>query len=278
MRLRQQHRHFGGTTEFYTHDSACCNAPMNFAVFRPPQAASQPCPILYFLSGLTCTEENFTLKSGAQRMAAELGLFLVIPDTTPRGLPELDHPEREDLGTGAGYYLDATKAPWAEHYQMYTYVTQELPDLIHANFPVDACRESICGHSMGGHGALVTHLRQPERYQSISVFAPVAATTHRDMPPAAFNAYLGGDQNAWKQYDATELVKQHGSKLPIWLDQGMADPLLAYLLPDTFAEACKAANVELKYTQREGYDHAYFFISSFIEEHLQYHAKALETS
>lgn len=281
MQLRQQHQHFDGTTEFYTHDSVVCNAPMNFAVFRPPgagqaqQAPQAPYPILYFLSGLTCTEENFTLKSGAQRLAAELGVFLVIPDTTPRGLAKLDHPSREDLGAGAGYYLDATQAPWAEHYQMYSYVTDELPKLIHANFPVDASRESICGHSMGGHGALVAHLRQPGRYQSVSVLAPVAAPTQRDMVPAAFIEYLGNDRELWQQYDATALVKKHGSSLPIWLDQGMADPILPYLLPDVFAEACADAGVKLQYTQREGYDHAYFFISSFIEDHVRYHAEAL---
>lgn len=270
--LRERHRHFGGHTEFYHHQSACCDHEMRFAVFRPP--IEQNAPILYFLSGLTCSEENFTLKAGAQRLAAELGLFLVIPDTCPR-IDFNGSEQRDDLGTGAGYYLDATQGPWAKHYKMYSYVTDELPELIKSNFPVDASRESIFGHSMGGHGALMLYLRNQQRYRSVSAFAPVAAPTQRQTVPAAFSEYLGDDQANWQAYDSTLLLKKHGSKLPILIDQGTEDPVAPFLHTEQFVAACTEQKVALTMNWREGYDHAYFFISSFIDKHLHWHAKAL---
>jgi len=272
LKLRESHKHFGGRSEFYSHDSVCCNHPMNFAVFRPPN--EDGAPILYFLSGLTCSEENFMLKAGAQRLASELGLFLVVPDTCPR-IDFNGSENREDLGTGAGYYIDATAAPWDAHYQMYSYVTDELPALIQAEFPVDASRESIFGHSMGGHGALMVYLRNQDRYRSISAFAPVSAPTARPQPPAPLIEYLGDDKEAWKAYDSTELLKRHGSRLPILIDQGSADPLAAYLQTDLFVAAAQAKGVDISYREQPDYDHAYFFISSFIDDHLRWHADAL---
>lgn len=274
MKLREKHKTFGGWTEFWTHDSEACQCPMNFAVFRPPQAAQGPVPILYFLSGLTCTEENFIIKAGAQRIAAELGLFLVVNDTSPRGVITGEDDD-DHLGSGAGYYLDATEAPWAKHYQMYSYVSQELPALIHANFPVDAKRESIMGHSMGGHGALICYLRDQQRYRSISAMAPISAPTLRYEDTGGFPAYLGVDKQKWADYDAHLLVQKHGSKLPILFDQGAADELYSFLMPDTFVEAAKQANAAIDYRKREEYGHNYFYVQSFIEEHLRWHASAL---
>jgi S-formylglutathione hydrolase len=274
MKLREQHKTFGGYTEFWTHDSELCQAPMNFAVYRPPQAADGPVPILYYLSGLTCSEENFILKAGAQRIAAELGLFLVVNDTSPRGvIPGED--ESEYLGSGAGYYIDATETPWAKHYQMYSYVTQELPALIHENFPVDASRESIMGHSMGGHGALTVYLKNQQRYRSVSAMAPISAPTLRYDDGGGFPAYLGKDKKAWADYDAHLLVEKRGSEKPLLFCQGADDELIEFLMPDKFVEAAKRASVEIDYRLRPGYGHNYFYVQSFIEEHLRWHAKAL---
>lgn len=274
MKLREKHKTFGGWTEFWTHDSHCCKAPMNLAIFRPPQAELGPVPVVYYLSGLTCSEENFILKAGAQRIAAELGLMLVVNDTSPRGLfPNED--DSEHLGSAASYYLNATQAPWAEHYQMYSYVSKELPELINKHFPVISDRQSIMGHSMGGHGALVTYLRNQDQFRSISVLAPISAPTLRETEGSGFAAYLGDDKSAWEDYDAHLLVSKYGSKHPILFDQGADDPLIPVLMPDEFVSAAQAAGVQLDYRLREGYGHNYFYVQSFIEEHLRWHAKAL---
>ncbi len=221
MQTLSERRCFGGVQGFYRHDSSACAGPMRFAVFQPQQSAHGPVPVLTYLSGLTCTEENFTIKAGAQRMAAELGLMLVVPDTSPRetGIP--GEADEEDFGAGAGFYLDATQAPWSRHFKMYSYVTQELPELIGAHFPADMMRQGIFGHSMGGHGALTIALKHPERYRSVSAFAPIVAPTRVRWGEGAFARYLGEDRETWKQYDACELISQ-GKRFDgeILIDQG----------------------------------------------------------
>lgn len=278
LELKVEHRCFGGTVGYYSHASDCCQSEMRFATFVPPQAATGPVPVVYFLSGLTCTEENFTVKAGAQRWAAELGLMLVVPDTSPRhtGIPDED--KDYDLGSGAGFYVDATAAPWQPHYQMYSYVTQELPALIAANFPIVAAKSGICGHSMGGHGALVCALKNPDRYRSVSAFAPIAAPSQCPWGRKALEQYLGPDPAAWRAYDASELVRQGRFGGSILIDQGEADPFLAQnqLLPDVFARACQETGQSLELRYQPGYDHSYFFIASFIESHLRHHAAALQ--
>lgn len=246
---------------------------MNFATFTPPQAEHGPVPILYYLSGLTCSEENFIIKAGAQRIAADLGLFLVVNDTSPRGVIAGED-DNDYLGSGAGYYIDATEQPWAQHYQMYSYVTEELRTLIHQHFPVDKNRESIMGHSMGGHGALTVYLRNQQRYRSVSAMAPISAPTLR-YDGGGFPSYLGTDKGAWADYDAHLLVQKHGSRLPILFCQGADDELIQFLMPEKFVEAAKSAGVELDYRLRPGYGHNYYYVQSFIEEHLRWHAKAL---
>jgi S-formylglutathione hydrolase len=250
---------------------------MNFAVYVPPQAKTEQVPILYYLSGLTCTEENFTVKAGAQRYAAQHGILLVVPDTSPRntGIPGED--EAYDLGSGAGFYLNATIAPWSEYYQMYSYITEELPQVIRKNLPVNPKQQSIFGHSMGGHGALICALRNPEQYRSVSAFAPIAAPTQVSWGQKAFVSYLGSDANLWSQYDATELVKTTQLPYPILIDQGTADTfyIQQQLLPEVFADACHASGQSLNLRLHEGYDHSYFMIASFIEDHFNHHAMAL---
>lgn len=250
---------------------------MRFAVYRPPQAKTQSVPVLYFLSGLTCTEENFMTKAGAQRLAAELGLMLVAPDTSPRGASIPDEDGSWDLGLGAGFYVDATESPWQKNYHMYSYVVEELPALINQNFSVRSDRMGIFGHSMGGHGALVCGLRNPQQYRSISAFAPIAAPMQSAWGQKAFSHYLGVDQATWKAYDASELVLTHADpNRPILIDQGTADSFLqSQLLPEVFAIACQQAGQPLTLRMQEGYDHGYYFIATFVGDHLQYHAAAL---
>lgn len=276
--LRQEHFCFGGQVGFYRHVSQVCNCEMNFSVFVPPQAQAKPVPILYYLSGLTCTEENFMTKAGAQRLAARQGIMLVAPDTSPRGLaiPDVDD---WDLGTGAGFYVDATESPWNINYRMYSYVVQELPALINANFNVQSDRQGIFGHSMGGHGAIVCGLRHPELFKSISAFAPIVAPSQCPWGQKAFSNYLGADQETWKAYSATELVKTYAdSSRPILIDQGTKDNFLAnQLMPDKFVDACKAVGQPVSFRLQEGYDHSYFFISSFMEDHILHHASILST-
>ena len=266
---------FGGMQGFYRHDSAVCNGPMRFAVFVPPQAATARVPVLYYLSGLTCTEENFTVKAGAQRVAAELGLMLVVPDTSPRNTGIAGEADEEHFGAGAGFYVDATQAPWSRHFNMYSYVTAELPALIGAHFPADLQREGIFGHSMGGHGALTIALKNPSRYRSLSAFAPISAPMRAEWSQRAFARYLGEDREAWKQYDACELIAKQRFPGTILVDQGEEDPLIGNLRPDLLDEACKAAGQALNLRMQRGYNHNYFFVSTFVEDHLRHHASLL---
>jgi S-formylglutathione hydrolase len=278
LSLRSEFRCFDGTVAYYTHYSASCNCEMNFAVYLPPQAQSQPVPILYYLSGLTCTEENFIIKAGAQRYAAEWGIMLVVPDTSPRntGIPGED--DTWDLGSGASFYIDATVAPWQQHYQMYSYITQELPALITANFPVQSEKQSIFGHSMGGHGALICALKNPQQYLSVSAFAPIAAPMSCPWGNKMFTAYLGDDKQKWAEYDASELIKQTQLNSVILIDQGTADTFYQQkqLLPETFQSACQEVGQNLNLRWQTGYDHSYFMISSFIKDHIQHHATYLK--
>jgi S-formylglutathione hydrolase len=270
-----EHRCFGGVQGFYRHTSTACGGPMRFAAYRPPQAEHSIVPVLYFLSGLTCTEENFTIKAGAQRLAAELGLMLVVPDTSPRNTGIPGEADTIYFGAGAGMYLDATQAPWSRFFQMYTYVTEELRSLIAEHFPADMTRESIFGHSMGGHGALTIAFRNPQRFRSVSAFAPICAPMRSDWTQQAFERYLGSDRETWKKYDASELVARSQLPFTILIDQGTRDEALPRLQPHVFEEACRKAGQSLTLRMHEGYDHNYFFISSFIEDHLRHHAAAL---
>jgi S-formylglutathione hydrolase len=274
-----QHRSFGGTVGFYKHEAASTACPMRFAVFTPPQAQAGRVPVLYYLAGLTCTEETFMIKAGAQRIAAELGIMLVAPDTSPRGVKLPGDTDSWDFGVGAGFYLDATVEPWSRHYRMYTYVTQELRALIEAQFPADTARTGIFGHSMGGHGALTIALRNPERYRSVSAFAPIAAPKQCPWGQKAFSGYLGPDRGQWSQYDATELVagvKNAAGRPQILIDQGLSDQFLqTQLHPHLFEEACRKVGYPLQLRRHEGYDHSYYFISSFVQDHLVHHARIL---
>jgi len=232
-------------------------------------------PVLYFLSGLTCTEENFTIKAGAQRIAAALGLMLVVPDTSPRNTGIPGEADDEEFGAGAGFYVDATQAPWSKHFRMYSYVTQELPALIAANFPADMQRESIFGHSMGGHGALTIAFKNPQRFRSLSALAPICAPLRAEWTQRAFERYLGVDRETWKPYDASELVLRQRYPGTILIDQGDADTHLGGLRPDLFEEACKQAGQALNLCWRKGYGHNYYFVQTFVEDHLRHHAAAL---
>lgn len=272
---RLEHRAcFGGWQDVYQHTSQTLGCEMRFAVYLPPQALQGPVPVLYWLSGLTCTEQNFITKAGAQRYAAEHGVAIVAPDTSPRGEAVPDA-EGYDLGQGAGFYLNATRLPWARHYRMFDYIAHELPALVEAHFPVTQSR-AISGHSMGGHGALVLALRNPGRYRSVSAFSPIVAPSQVPWGEKAFAAYLGEDREVWKSYDACELVGQAKERLPILIDQGMDDEFLtAQLRPELFQAACDAARQPLYLRMQPGYDHSYYFIASFIGEHIAHHAQAL---
>ena len=272
----QEYHCFSGTVGYYRHPSTSCQSEMKFAVYQPPQAQSEPVPVLYFLSGLTCTEENFMMKAGAQRYAAEYGLMLVVPDTSPRntGTPEED--KDWDLGTGAGFYVDATVAPWQAHYQMYSYVVQELPEVISTYFARQSHPQGIFGHSMGGHGALVCGLRNRDRYQSISALAPIAAPMRCAWGQKVFTHYLGPDKTAWQAYDASELVRTVSDQRPILIDQGAADSFLdEQLMPEVFEQACAEVGRSLTLRIHPGYDHSYYFIASFVGDHLRHHADIL---
>ncbi len=250
---------------------------MRFAAYLPEPAPAQPLAAVIWLSGLTCTEQNFITKAGAQRLAAELGLVLIAPDTSPRGDAVADDPDgRYDLGLGAGFYVDATESPWAPHYRMYSYVTDELHGLITAALPIDPERIGICGHSMGGHGALTLHLRNPGRYRSVSAFAPIVAPSVVPWGRRAFSAYLGDDESAWLAHDATALVAAQPSTAPILIDQGAADEFLeSELQPQRFAAAAEAAGQPFTLRMQPGYTHSYYFIASFIDDHLRHHARGL---
>ena len=270
----QEQKCFGGRQIRYQHASTVLNCEMKFSVFLPPQAATQNVPALYWLSGLTCSDENFSTKAGAQRVAAELGIALIIPDTSPRGEGVPDD-AAYDLGLGAGFYVNATQAPWAAHYQMYDYVLHELPALVEAELPLSDKR-AISGHSMGGHGALVLALRNPQRFVSVSAFAPIANPVNCPWGQKAFTAYLGEEQNAWADYDASLLLVQYRGDLPLLVDQGDADNFLTeQLKPQTLYIAGMQGKANLLLRMQPGYDHSYYFIASFIEEHLRFHAQYL---
>lgn len=275
-----EHGCFRGTVGFYRHRSEVNGCDMRFSVFVPPQAASGKVPVLTWLSGLTCTEETFMIKSGAQRLADELGLMLVSPDTSPRGedVPD-DRDGAYDFGLGAGFYLNATEAPWNRHYHMYDYVTRELPELLFAEFPGDRSRQGIFGHSMGGHGALTVGLKNQETYRSISAFAPISNPMNCPWGQKAFSHYLGRDKSRWSEYDATELVKSgevEKPRHPILVDQGLADQYLGEQLhPQALELACREQGIELRLRRHERYDHGYYFISTFMEDHLRFHAGIL---
>lgn len=267
----------GGVQGVYTHASEVCGCDMTFAVFVPPQAEKGPLPVLWYLSGLTCTHANVMEKGEYRRLAAELGIIIVCPDTSPRGENVPDDKDDWQFGSGAGFYVDATEEPYASNYRMYTYVTEELPALIAREFPVDMERQSIFGHSMGGHGALTIALRHPDRYRSCSAFAPIVEPSTAGWSSKAFERYLGGDQSAWRQYDACALVKDGARFSEFLIDQGAADGFLDEgLRPWLFEECCREAGISLTLNMREGYDHSYYFISSFMEDHLRWHDQRLK--
>lgn len=250
---------------------------MRIGVYLPPQAEKQKVPVLFWLSGLTCTEENFVVKAGAQRVASELGIAIVAPDTSPRGVRFPGDDASYDFGLGAGFYVDATEAPWAANYRMYSYISRELFNVVTANFPVDGSRAGIFGHSMGGHGALTIGMKNPQRYKTISAFSPIVSPMRCPWGEKALTGYLGTDRETWRDYDATELVQRRGWKGPaILIDQGSKDQFLEnQLKPELLTTACEKAGVPLELRMQEGYDHSYFFISTFIEDHLRHHARHL---
>lgn len=276
---------FGGVLQRFKHQSVSTSTSMTCALYLPPQAAadkqqSSDVPVMYWLSGLTCTDENFMQKAGALRMASELGIAIVAPDTSPRGEGVCDDENKSyDLGLGAGFYLNATQDPWQQHYQMYDYIVKELPGFIESNFPVSA-RRCISGHSMGGHGALTIGLKNPTLYRSISAFSPIVNPTQCPWGEKAFAAYLGSNKEAWKEYDSCDLIEGSNTEhqLPILIDQGDADDFLEeQLRPGNFIHAAKKSEYPIQLRMQQGYDHSYYFISSYIEDHLHFHAKYLQT-
>ena len=272
-----QNRCFGGVQGTYTHESTVTGCTMRFGVFLPPQADARRVPLLYWLSGLTCTEENFIVKAGAQRIAAELGIALVVPDTSPRGLDIPGEAASYDFGLGAGFYVDATEAPWSQGYRMYSYVVGELREVVTAHFPVDTSRAGIFGHSMGGHGALTIALKNPQLYKSVSAFAPICSPMRCPWGEKALAGYLGVNRASWREYDATALIEDRGWRgPPLLVDQGSKDQFLdGQLKPELLRASCIERDVPLELRMQDGYDHSYFFISSFIEDHLRFHARHL---
>jgi S-formylglutathione hydrolase len=275
LEIVAESRCFEGRQITYKHRSDACACTMRFAAYLPPAAQRGRVPALYWLSGLTCTEENFSVKSGAQRYAAELGIALIIPDTSPRGVDVAGQDAQMDIGTGAGFYVNATEDPWARHYRMYDYVRDELVSVVNAGLPVDPTRKSISGHSMGGHGALLVGVRNPDSYRSISAFAPIASASRSNWGRPALAAYLGPDESRWLEYDASVQIRDHPTRHELLVDQGMADPYLDRLRPGDLKDACRASGQKLNYRERPGYDHGYYFVSTFMGEHLKFHAAAL---
>jgi len=276
INLLSEHASFGGKQRFYSHDSRECATEMRFSVYLPPQAEERPVPVLYYLAGLTCTEETFMTKAGAQRVAAELGLMLVAPDTSPRKVRFEGDDASWDFGLGAGFYVDATQQPWSQNYRMYSYVTRELPELVQSLGVARADRQGIFGHSMGGHGALVCALRNPTQYRSVSAFAPIAAPMQCPWGTKAFTGYLGSNKTSWEQYDATVLVSRQRYTRPILIDQGTADKFLVeQLKPELFEAACQAAGTPLQLRYQQGYDHGYYFIATVVADHLKHHSQQL---
>ncbi|MFQ3244339.1 MAG: S-formylglutathione hydrolase [Arenicella sp.] len=268
---------FGGLQSQYKHQSVSLNCEMVFSVYMPTQSATSKVPVLYWLSGLTCSDQNFVTKAGAQRYADQHGIAIVCPDTSPRGEGVADDSDGAyDLGLGAGFYINATQAPWSEHYAMYDYVVSELPELINANFPIDGSRAAISGHSMGGHGALIIALNNPEKYKSVSAFAPIVSPINCPWGEKALGNYLGSDTSTWLPYDTCTLIKSATSHLPILVDQGTADNFLKeQLKTERLEHASKEADYPMSIRYQDGYDHSYFFISSFIGEHIEFHAEHL---
>ncbi|OAT24353.1 S-formylglutathione hydrolase [Proteus myxofaciens] len=274
MERIERHACFGGWQEVYKHHSDTLNCQMNIAVYLPQLEAAKKYPVLYWLSGLTCNEQNFITKAGAQQFAAKHNVVLVIPDTSPRG-EDIADDNTYDLGQGAGFYLNATQAPWSTHYKMYDYIVNELPSLIESHFPVNDKR-AISGHSMGGHGALMIALRNSARYCSVSAFSPIVAPSQVPWGQKAFRAYLGANTEDWKQYDTIELLKEAKNVLPIRIDVGLSDPFYQeQLKPELFAEVCDKNQLSYALNLHQGYDHSYYFVSSFIGEHIAFHAKHL---
>jgi len=274
-----EQRAFGGTQGVYKHAADETRCEMEFSVFVPAVAAKTPVPVVYYLSGLTCTQENVTTKGGFQRVAAELGLCIVCPDTSPRGAGYPGEDDSYDFGTGAGFYVDATRAPWDGMYRMSSYISKELPALINSEFPVNPDRTGIFGHSMGGHGALTMALKKPDQFQSVSAFAPIVAPMQCPWGEKALSGYLGADRNAWRAYDATDLVLSgHRTNGTILIDQGLSDGFLEeQLQPHLFKKACDKAGQPLEMRMQEGYDHGYYLMATFMEDHLRHHAKTLSS-
>jgi S-formylglutathione hydrolase len=270
------HRAFGGAQQRFRHTSQTLNCDMHFSVFLPPQVDQGHVPVLYWLSGLTCTDENFVQKAGAQRAAAEHGIAIVCPDTSPRGAGIPDDSEGAyDFGLGAGFYLDATQPPWAKHYQMYSYCTRELPEIVAQQFPIDGARVGISGHSMGGHGALTIALKNPDHYTSVSAFAPICAPTQCAWGKKALQGYMG-DATLWERYDTSALIKSGARKLPMRIEQGENDEFLStQLCLDVLEQVCYEQNYPVDIHRHAGYDHSYFFIASYIDEHIAFHAHHL---
>lgn len=276
MEILSEHCCFGGIQRFLRHQSRECAGPMRVAIYEPPQAKQRKVPVLYYLAGLTCTEETFTIKAGAQRLAAQYGLMLVAPDTSPREPRHAGDDASWDFGVGAGFYVDATEAPWSAHYRMYSYVTRELPQFVVGEFSADGERQSIMGHSMGGHGALVCALRNPAQYRSVSTFAPIVAPSQVPWGHKAFGGYLGPDRERWLDYDASALVQHMPRPGEILIDQGTTDKFLSeQLRPELFADACRKSGQQVRLRMQPGYDHSYWFIQTFMPDHLAFHAAAL---
>jgi S-formylglutathione hydrolase len=278
MDLKSKHKCHCGEVHYYSHKACSTKCDMSFSIFLPPQIAEGKCPALFFLAGLTCTEDNFTTKAGAYKMAAELGMIIIAPDTSPRG-DDVPDEEGWDFAKGAGFYVDATEAPWDTHFNMYSYVSDELYELVLDNFDIDEKRVGIFGHSMGGHGALTIYLKNKTKFKSVSAFAPIVNTMNCPWGHKALGKYIGEDRAAWANYDACVLISQANSgqnEPEILIDQGLDDPFLeSQLMPEKFEEACAEVNQKVNVRRHKGYDHGYFFISSFVEDHLKHHAAIL---
>ncbi len=276
LEILSEHKCFDGRVSYWKHQSDVCKTDMKFSIFEPPQSSSIKTPILYYLAGLTCTQETFMIKSGALKKASELGLTLVCPDTSPRNINNLKGDDDWDFGTGAGFYLDATIEPWSKNFKMFSYVTSELPEIVTNNFNTETKRQSIFGHSMGGHGALICALKKPNLYKSVSAFAPISSPSTSPWGIKAFKGYLGDNKDKWSEWDATKLI-QNSSNIydEILIDQGTNDEFLNELTPEKFSDKCKTLNQKLLMRYQEGYDHGYNFISTFINDHLDFHSKKL---
>ncbi len=274
MKTLSENKCFGGVQGVYSHASDACGTDMTFGLFLPAEAAEEPVPVLWYLSGLSCTHENAMIKAGAQACAAEHGVAVIFPDTSPRGEGVADD-AAYDLGQGAGFYLNATEKPWAQHFRMWDYLADELRDLVTTNFAVDEDRQSVTGHSMGGHGALTLAMRLPGRYRSVSAFAPIANPTVSEWGRKQFTAYLGADESLWAPHDATLLMRRRGFEGPVLVDQGSKDQFLDLLKPEALAHAMMERRQNGQFRMQSGYDHSYYFVSSFMADHMAFHAEAL---